>query len=124
MALQAQKISAATQPALPMRDRLHMKTSTPGATPKLNQIGERVELRAEARVGAQKARGASVQHVEQHGEDDRRDGVRPVAVEGEADRGDAAAQAQQGQCAGHDPADRQLFQPFGHPARIHSAISQ
>src|SRR5260370_878080 len=33
MALQAQKMSAAIHPALPMRDRLHMKTRTPGATP-------------------------------------------------------------------------------------------
>ena len=44
----------------------------PGATPKLTRSARRVELRAEAGIGAQHARGAAIQHVEDHGAAPRR----------------------------------------------------
>ena len=50
----------------------------PGAMPKLTRSARLIELRAEAGIGAQKARRAPIQHVEDHGEHHGGDGMVPV----------------------------------------------
>ena len=83
-----------------------------GGHAEAHQIGQAVELCPEAAVGAEQPRRAAVQHVQDAGADDEGDRDLPLAVDGEADGGNARGQRQQGDRAGHQLADRDVFQPL------------
>src|SRR3984893_6452334 len=61
-----------------------------------DEIGEGVEFGAEPRGAAQRAREASVQSIENGGDNDRDDGGFELTLNGEPDCGEAHAQRQQG----------------------------
>ncbi len=90
---QAQKIRAAIQPALPMRDRLQMYMMMPGATPKLTRSA-RLSSCAPKRLSAPSMRAARPSSMSKiMAKITKVTAVVHSLSQREADGGDAAAQA-------------------------------
>ena len=82
----------------------------------IDEVGEQVELLAEARGGAEIARQAPVDAVEDDGEDDPRDGEVEAVLDRHADRRQPGAKAEQRDEVREDGGER--HQPPSRPAAL------
>ena len=82
----------------------------------IDEVGERVELLAKARGGAEIARQPPVDAVEDDGEDDRRDCEIEAVLDRHADRGQPGAEPEQRHEVGQDGGER--HQPPSRPAAL------
>ena len=83
----------------------------------VDEVGEAVELGAEAGLRLERAREAAVDAVEQGGDDDQRDGQLVALLDRHADGGEAGAQAEQREEVRHQHAHGDLAVAEQQPRR-------
>ena len=79
-----------------------------GGDAEIDEVGQTVELGAEARGGLEHARDAAVDAVEKGGEHQRRDGEVEAVLDAHPDRGQPGAQPNQRENIGDQHPDRHL----------------